>query len=353
MRDTRWHRGARRRHAGAVQTADLDIRPVSAEDPGQDDLFRAWAATFDEAGRHSLGDAHAGWRVEELRELARSTERRRVSWVAVAGDAVVGALALTLPQHDNRTVAEVLLAVRPQHRRRGVGTKLLEAAERAARDEGRSVLLAGTEWAFGERDEAGEEFAARHGYAAAQTILRSTLPLPADRDRLRAVLAARDDGYTTATCWDGIPDGWLEGRAELSRRMSTDVPLGDLRLEEEVWDEERVRRGYARIAAMERRVVDTFAVEQSTGRLVGYSQVQVGAHADLGYQQDTLVLREHRGHGLGLRLKAASTLAVMAELPRVRRIRTWNADDNHHMLAVNRELGYEPDAWMREWQKVL
>ena len=42
-----------------------------------------------------------------------------------------------------------------------------------------------------------------------------------------------------------------------------------------------------------------------------------------------------------------------AELPDVTRIRTWNADDNLHMLAVNRQLGYEPDAWLREWQKVV
>jgi GNAT superfamily N-acetyltransferase len=104
---------------------------------------------------------------------------------------------------------------------------------------------------------------------------------------------------------------------------------------------------------MGRRVVDTFAVERSTGRLVGYSQVQVGAGAELGYQQDTLVLREHRGHGLGLRMKAASTLAVLAEAPEVTRIRTWNADDNAPMLAVNRALGYEVDAWMRDWQKVV
>lgn len=48
-----------------------------------------------------------------------------------------------------------------------------------------------------------------------------------------------------------------------------------------------------------------------------------------------------------------NTPALLAELPDVTRIRTWNADDNLHMLAVNRELGYEPDAWLWEWQKVV
>ena len=105
---------------------------------------------------------------------------------------------------------------------------------------------------------------------------------------------------------------------------------------------------------MGRRVVETVARHVPSGRLVGYTQVQVSPETPtLGYQQDTLVVREHRGHRLGLRLKAANTLAVIDGLPGVTAIRTWNADDNTHMLAVNRRLGYEVDAYLREWQKVL
>jgi len=64
-----------------------------------------------------------------------------------------------------------------------------------------------------------------------------------------------------------------------------------------------------------------------------------------------LVLREHRGHGLGLRLKAANALRLMDELPEVSSIRTWNAASNAYMLAVNRRLGYAVDGYSREWQK--
>ncbi|GAA2737077.1 GNAT family N-acetyltransferase [Pedococcus aerophilus] len=338
-----------------MTSTDIVIRPVSGLDPAQDDLFREWAAVQEASARATFGEDHSSWGVEELRELERSTERLRLSWVALDGDhRVVAGVNVAMPRHDNTTMAGIDLVVHPARRRAGLGTRVLQHAEARAAEHGRTLLLAETQWPVTGTDGCGEGFAAQHGYAAAQTVVRSTLTLPGDRAALRAVLGSRDgDGYAVHTVWDGVPDRWLAGRAELSRRMSTDIPLGDLQLEEEVWDEDRVREGYARIAAMGRRVADTFAVDESTGRLVGYTQVQVGAPPDLAYQQDTLVMREHRGHGLGLRLKAANTLAVMTELPEVTRIRTWNADDNLHMLAVNREIGYEQDAWLREWQKVV
>ncbi|MGA8979044.1 MAG: GNAT family N-acetyltransferase [Pedococcus sp.] len=335
-----------------MTSTDVRVLRVDAEDPAQDDVFRAWADVYEDASRDALGEAHSSWSREERRELLRSTERRRLAWAAVVGDAVVGAATLAMPLHDNLDTADVDLAVSPGHRRAGIGSRLLATAEAEAVRAGRSVITAETQWGMARQDDGGA-FAASHGYAAAQTVRRNTLSLPADRDRLQADLAGDGtDGYRMRTCWDGIPQEWLEGRAELGRRMSTDVPLGDLRLEEEVWDADRVRSTYAQIAAMGRRVVDTFAVHGVTGELVGYTQVQVDRNG-LAYQQDTLVIRGHRGHGLGLRLKAACTLAVMDELPGVGGIRTWNADDNLPMLAVNREIGYVQDAWLREWQKVL
>ena len=335
-----------------------EARIVAIEDPhdSQRQLFDAWAAVLAADGRHVFGPDHTAHSADELREMSRSTSQRRIAWAAVDGaGAVVGASGLVMPLHDNLAQAGVLVTVHPDHRRRGVGAALLDHAEAAAVEHGRTVFLAETQWRLGARDEGGEDFAAARGYAGAQTVLRSSLSLPADRARLESVLPAHGaDGYAVQTCWDGIPDAWLAGRAELSRRMSTDIPMGDLVLEEESWDEERVRTDYQRIAAIGRRVVDAYALHEATGELVGYTQVHVPqAHPQVGFQQDTLVMREHRGHGLGLRMKAAGTLALMAESPATTSVRTWNADDNAPMLAVNTALGYVHDGMMREWQKVV
>jgi GNAT superfamily N-acetyltransferase len=332
------------------------ITLIEDPDDAQRQLFDGWAEVLAADGRAVFGPDHTAHSADELREMRRSTAQRRISWAAVEeSGSVVGAAGLLLPQHDNLAQAGLIVTVHPDHRRRGVGTALLRHVESAALQHGRTVFLAETQWRVGARDESGEDFAAAHGYAGAQTVLRSSLSLPADRGRLESALGGDEsDGYVVQTLWDGIPEAWLAGRAELSRRMSTDIPMGDLVLEEESWDEERVRADYERIAAAGRRVVDAYAVHEATGELVGYTQVQVPqAQPQVGFQQDTLVMREHRGHALGLRMKAAGTLALMEESPTTRSVRTWNADDNAPMLAVNHALGFVHDGMMREWQKVV
>lgn len=323
-------------------------------DRSQQSALEAWNAVFGDVDRAINGDQASPWTTEEIRQLHGSPNRRRIAIAAVDGGETVGALEVHLPLRENLRNAWILLAVRPGQRRRGVGTLLLAEAERLAADAGRTVLLAESAWRPGDEDVSGEHFAAPHGYQPAQTVLRSDLRLPLDRAELSASGSGAVGDYAIETSWDGIPDEWLEDRALLARRMSTDVPLGDLRLEEEDWDAERVRGEYALGLAAGRRMVASVARHVPSGRLVGYTDLSVSAGSpDLAYQGDTLVLREHRGHALGLRLKAASALALMDGLPAVTTIRTWNADDNEHMLAVNRRLGFVVDGLEREWQKVV
>ena len=343
----------------------VSLVPVSGLDESQRDLFEAWVEVYAASGREAFGDEHTAWGADELRVLEAKEDRRTLNVAAVGPDgAVVGAASVVLRLRDNPRAAFISLAVHPQHRRRGVGSQLLAWVEDQAQQAGRSVFIVETEWPDGGVDSHGEGFAARHGYRPVQRTLRSTLRLPVDPSLLAALVGtdgaiasggdAAPDHYLLETSVDGIPDSWLEDRAELQRRMSTDAPLGDLQLEEEDWDAERLRDQYATILDMGRRVVETVARHVPSGRLVGYTQVQVSPETPaLGYQQDTLVVQEHRGHTLGLRLKAANTGAVMEHLPEVTAIRTWNADDNAHMLAVNRRLGYEVDAHLCEWQKVV
>ena len=325
---------------------------VAIEPEGDQDAFLAWCQVLRASASHALGELQAARSPDERRVALRDPARQSVAFASLDGrGAPVGAAWLAMPLHDNRRLGVLELAVHPDHRRHGHGRALLEHAERLHAAAGRDLLVADTQWVAGARDE-DDGFVRRFGYEPAQTNLRSSLSLPVERAFLRELMGDHDDGYVLRTAVGGIPQEWVPARAHLAERMSTDVPMGGLQLEEEAWDEERVRQDYERIAAAGRTAVDTFAFARD-GSVAGYTQTTITSDPSVVYQQDTLVLREHRGHRLGLRLKAANTLALVEQLEGPARVRTWNAEENAPMLAVNRRLGYAAEAFRREWQKVL
>jgi GNAT superfamily N-acetyltransferase len=335
-------------------TDDLQIRPIDLLDPAQQEAAIQWMGVHSATQRRLFGDRGHSWTLPEVQAFHRKTDKKRIDRAAWRDGRIVGAVEVLLPLHDNPRLALLWLSVDPDHRRLGIGSALLGEAERLAADAGRTLVFAETEWAAQRRDES-ETFAKRHGYAIGQTILRSEQALPADRAALAAVLTrggAQD--YDIESAVDELPEEWLADRAVLQQRMSTDAPLDDLDLEEEVWDVARLRQEHAAARQAGRRIVESVARHLPTGRLVGFTTITVSAGSPhLAYQQDTLVLTEHRGHNLGLRLKAATALRLMDVLPEVTAVRTWNAASNDHMLAVNRELGYVVDGYTREWQKVV
>ena len=335
----------------------IAVDPLS-EDPEQQRLFEAWMSVETRSQQAVFGADHSAWSADEVRGRRRGATYRFTDRAAVVDGVVVGMLSVAEPLHDNLELAMVKLSVLPDARRRGVGRVLLDLAERTAREHGRTVVHASTEGAAAGVDGPGDAFAASQGYDAAQTMLRSVMPLPADRHRLES--CADGDGVEDAAAfaieasWNGVPDAWLDDLAVLEQRMSTDAPMGDLALEEEDWDAERVRSELQWALDAGRRLVVVVARDLSVDRLVGFTQVQVSQDSpQVAFQQDTLVLTEARGNGLGLRMKARAALELMDELPGVTGVRTWNADDNAHMLAVNADLGYEPGGYLREWQKRL
>lgn len=346
----------------------IRIQAVDPLDPAGQRLFEEWVGVH-AAADDALWSGHGSpWSVDEVRELQRATSGRRTAFAAVDhSGTVVGAVQVLEPQRDNLDRAHVWLSVLPDRWRQGIGSTLLRTAEDVARAAGRTVI-SDRSHSPDESGGVGAAFARHHGFALALVDLRQELTLPADRqptdpeatdpeatDPESGVATGREHpAYGIETAWDTLPEEWLEDRAVLARRISTDAPMGDLDLEEEDWDADRVREQWARGRSQGRRAVESVARHLGSGRLVGFTDLLISAATPhLGYQADTLVLHEHRGHRLGAALKRANLAAVQRDQSQVRTVRTWNARSNEPMLRVNLEMGFVVTGYSHEWQKRL
>ncbi len=286
---------------------------------------------------------------------------------------VVAYLFVLRPTTSNEHLSEAFVAVRPAERGRGIGTALLALAERLAVDAGRTVLLSNT--SHGEEpppgpgalaattgagrvpaDAPGPRFLRAHGYVLEQVERHSVLDLPvpsADLDAHRA--AAREHAgpdYRVHTWTDAVPDAWLDLVAVLFTRMSTDAPTGGVEYGEDPWDARRVRTWVGEQAEKRNGFLVSAAEHVPTGTLAAFT-VFLYPHDrdDFAFQEDTLVLREHRGRRLGMLVKVANLDALARERPATRRVHTWNAQENDHMLAINVALGFRPAGVWAAWQR--
>jgi GNAT superfamily N-acetyltransferase len=247
---------------------------------------------------------------------------------------------LKLPDMENRGRGQLELLVHPAARRRGRGTALLRHAAGRARAQGRTELDGGIA-----QGTAGEEFGRQAGARYGLADIRRVLDLdavPAERvARCRERAATAAVGYSLA-CWQGrTPDELVKGVAEMFTVMN-DAPNVPGQ-EPDIWDEQRVRdRQDARTEAFGSRSYQVAAIHDGCGEMAALTELRVDPDVpDWGYQGNTAVARPHRGHRLGLLVKAVLTQWLADAEPGVRKVVTYNSAANSHMIAINHELGYE------------
>jgi GNAT superfamily N-acetyltransferase len=274
-------------------------------------------------------------------------EQRLLRLARVDGQPV-GAVEMSLPTRDNLTAATVDLRIHPEHRRRGHGGALLAAvlAELAALQRTRVFFEVPSPFPNGE-PPAGSILTA----AGARPVLREVRRLLDLHAHAATPAPATPLGYRLVQWVDRVPDELVDDMAYLMYRMSTDVPLGEMDWEPEVWDAQRYRDKEASAQAHGRIRYATLAVCEATGKAAGFTDIGVSRFApQTAYQWETLVDREHRGHGLGLVLKAHNHRLLAERSPSTRWVNTWNAESNTHMVAINDQLGFQPVEYWTEWQ---
>lgn len=286
---------------------------------------------------------------------------------------VVACASVSAGLKDNQHLANAYVMVREDARRAGIGRRVHAELERIAREHGCRTLQG---WATHAGPQPGAEalvpptgfgavalddpaacFATALGYDLEQCERRSMLSLPVDEAvlaPLEADATAASSDYEIRSFHDCPPDDVIDSYAALMRHFSTEIPTAGLDVEEEAIDAERLRGLSQRRVERGTRTWNTIAVDPSTGAVVAQTDITIDEHRPAaGFQQSTIVHRDHRGHRLGMRVKIANLRFLAADGAPAQRIHTWNAGENAHMLAINEALGFTASAVEGAWQKRL
>lgn len=313
--------------------------------------------------------------MESLEYWRGNEYEQRLLFMARLGQQTVGMCSVTLPLRENTSTAGIMVDVSRAFRRQGWGRRLLGHAEAVAAEWDRTSLDAYCELPAAAvekaarllraksgagglpEDDPSVAFAAGAGYELEQVERSSRLALPVQADRLEALEAqasAQAAGYVLAGWSDTCPDEHVAEYAILKNRMSTDAPVAGMDWEAEDWDAARVRHEEQSNSRGGVQSQVTAALHRPSGKLVAYTVLNWRPALPASItQQDTLVMSEHRGQGLGLLVKATNLRAAQQRWPAARSVLTWNAVENRHMLAINTTLGFKPAGYEGEWQKRL
>jgi GNAT superfamily N-acetyltransferase len=329
-------------------------------DARNDEQFTAWFGVLERCEFARDQARRGGWRPQEWRARAMDTSAPVHHELYSYGDPLdpVAISALEVSRDDNLDWIRGELWVDPARRREGRGSLVLAHLEARSLELGRRALLFWVMEGIHERGAgANRAFAPRHGYTVVEENVERELdwPPPAgELERRRSEFAPSARDYEILSWRGAAPEELLTGRAHLSAIMPVEVPDAGYGVEEERWDEARVRHHEQQTYDMGRDLLVAVAKHRASGELVGYSELTVSREApDTAYQWDTLVVRAHRGHRLGALMK----IAAMQELERggypTHRIMTSNNSLNTAMIAVNETLGFYPTGGIVTWHKAL
>ncbi|KOY57872.1 GNAT family N-acetyltransferase [Streptomyces sp. XY332] len=311
-----------------LSLTQLSVPPTDAE-------VDAWASVLTAAHAADLPGVPVPTRVEIAGRLrVAPTTGRHVHFAADEG---VASLLLFTDPGNAHTASLDVLQVRPDARRRGIGTALWHRVREELLAQGRTSVST-----MADLGGAGQAFAESLGFENVLPLAWYVQDVRDVRDVATGTAGAEHGlpaGYELL-CWEGlVPQAWVAAAA-LAHGSMEDAPTGDMDEQTPAWTPQRLHTVQRLVLDRGGRMLMAAAVTPA-GEVAAYtSLVLPDPAAPRALQYDTVVVPAHRGRGLGRAVKLRMLGEATARFPALREIATSVADENTPMRTVNAALGY-------------
>ena len=335
--------------------------PATIDDSPEAADFIEMVRVRNEIEADSVGNYDLSYEPAELLPAwQRSWEPKRALVARVDGR-IVGRGVFGI-EPDDTPIAWLGVEVLRSHRGRGIGSALYDGLAALCVSSNRTIyqtyvaqkvhdgpsIPAPTGFGSVPRDSASTRFLLARGFVLEQVERMSRLDLPVE---LPTVVA---DGYHVVSWTGRTPPEHLQAIADLRTGMQTDAPSAGLEPDRTPWTPERVSEDDDGMESSPRLALTSLAVHTASGAAAGFTELSVPP--ELGRpvaQGDTIVLKAHRGHRLGMVLKVANLSYLASVAPGHPSVTTFNAEENRPMLSVNEELGFVPWGYEGAWKAVV
>lgn len=188
------------------------------------------------------------------------------------------------------------------------------------------------------------------GFTLEQASAAQLLQVEEGLQRCHQLSYSKTRGYATKTWRGPTPEDLVDAMVAIRNRMPHEAPNAGFDDRDFQETAERLRSRESRAAERGEVAVTTVVLHEASGEIVGYTVLQVMPTGVAAVQDDTLVLREHRGHRLGRALKVTNLREMAEHHPDVERVHTWSAAENTHMIAINAAIGFRENGVEAGWQ---
>ncbi|MEN8233980.1 MAG: GNAT family N-acetyltransferase [Actinomycetota bacterium] len=283
--------------------------------------------------------------IQDWEENQRRAGRFNGRWLASVSDEVVGSAYFGQSPWVESATMFTHVMVHPDHQQRGYGRTLLERLEVSAREHGARRLLGNVH----ESNRRSVRFVELAGFEEMDREWRSTLELAMfDPDAWRDLIDRIESAGICFISVEVLQETFPEWKRELHRLyvdIESDVPTPFDILEMPFEDFDSLSLG-------RRLLAEGFLVAMDGDTMIGLTEPQPVDDDPTAISQElTGVRADYRGRGIATALKAAA--AIWAKEQGYTSMRTYNAQSNAAMLAVNTRLGYEREHGQIEYVKNL